>query len=266
MPVTINSVSDGNFNWEPELFDQNNKYQWCTRGENCSFCNSMNGRVYFLDVYITATVYPGSIHPNCDCYLKQVPGWIPESDRDIFGSMLSWRDDGWLEFLFNNPSNTWLPFNTSITLALMKYSQPGMTAYQALQAYLNAQKIDSFINYRSGTSIFWAPWDVFKSANPDLYQTFGSILKDIVVGLYNLESGDENLKYIYHSLKNFQSGAILTSAKGLFPNAATLNAVFPSTSYNNTASSFLLKKSAEAVGVASVVKKVKPYPIRGWGR
>lgn len=259
MPTTINSVTGGfgSFNWEPELFDQNNKYQWCTRGENCPICNALSGRVYILDVYITASIYPGSIHPNCDCYLKQMPPDTPESDRDIFGSMLNMRNDGWLEFLFNNPSNTWWPFNTTITRALMKYSLPGMTAFQSLQAYIKDQNTGMFKDYGFFTTSSEFSWNMFKNINPDVFQTIGKILKDIYTGLISLKTGT----ILYETLP-----PMITGLAGLYPVRTTLKAIMPSTSYNNTASSFLLNKAAEAVGVASVVKKVKPYPIRGWGR
>ena len=251
MPVTINSVSDGNFNWEPELFDQNNKYQWCTRGSNCPLCNALEGRVYILDVYITASVYPGSIHPNCDCYLKQMPSGTPESDRDIFGSMLNMRNDGWLEFFFNNPNNTWWPFNTTITRALMKYSLPGMTAFQALQAYIKSQNTGIFVDYGFGTKNQDFSWNTFKNVTADVYQTIGNLLKDIYNSYLDLNSG----KIIYKTMP-----PMITGFKGMFPNSVSLKAVMPSISYNNTASSFLLKKKKK--------KEVKPYPIPagGWGR
>lgn len=124
--------------WEPtEIYwEFENKFQWCTRGENCPYCDMMDGRVYQLEVYDVSGVYPG-FHEGCDCYLKRVPNDTLESDLDIFGSALSLRNNSWFEALWGK-SNLWLPGWYTNPHALLEFAKPGMTAGEALHAY-NAQ-------------------------------------------------------------------------------------------------------------------------------
>lgn len=67
--------------------DLNQLLQWTTRGENCVMCNSLRGRVYSYDTWMSAGVWPG-FHQNCDCYLKKVDASTPVSDLDFFGTDL----------------------------------------------------------------------------------------------------------------------------------------------------------------------------------
>ena len=124
--------------WEPEdiYWEFENKFQWCTRGENCPYCDMMEGRVYELDVFITSGVYPG-FHQGCDCYLKQVSIETPQSDLDIFGSGLNMRNNAWIEALWGK-GDLWLPGYITNSRQILQFAQPGMTAGEALKAY-NAQ-------------------------------------------------------------------------------------------------------------------------------
>lgn len=73
----------------PTVFgDLNRLLKWCTRGENCTMCNSLRGRVYTYDMWASSGVWPG-FHLNCDCYLKPVDAGTPTSDPDFFGTDLN---------------------------------------------------------------------------------------------------------------------------------------------------------------------------------
>jgi len=63
------------------------KYMWNTWGDNCTICNALRGQVHTLDFWMNAGIWPG-FHPNCDCTMKQVDEWVPESDPDIFGTAI----------------------------------------------------------------------------------------------------------------------------------------------------------------------------------
>lgn len=169
-------MSDG---YPPSLyFDQNKLYQWVCRGENCSFCNLMEGRVYKLDVYITSTVYPG-FHKHCDCRLKEVPDGTPESDLDIFGSALNMNNEGWFEALFGDWDNLWMPGYITQPAELLKFAQPGMTAREAIIALNEQNKTGMFKNYGGVGDIFMG-WNVWHNANLDLYQSFEDVITSIV--------------------------------------------------------------------------------------
>jgi hypothetical protein len=173
MPITINSGG-----WEPGLIEnQYDIYQWTTRNTNtCPLCQAMSGRTYMLDVYITSTIYPG-FHKHCDCYLKKMPAGTKQSDLDIFGSSLNLRNDGWMEMLFGNWENLWWSGNVTLTREVMGVSEPGMTAGQALAALRSKSRSGIFSDY---TDIFGEPsWSVFRTASPDLYQSFNQILTSL---------------------------------------------------------------------------------------
>ena len=67
--------------------DLNQLLMWCTRGENCTMCNSLRGRVYSYDMWASAGVWPG-FHLHCDCFLKPVGAGTKKSDPDFFGTDL----------------------------------------------------------------------------------------------------------------------------------------------------------------------------------
>ena len=167
--------------WEPPLSDYNRKFQWKTRGQNCAYCNIMDGRVYVLDVYISSTVYPG-FHKHCNCYLSPVPDDTPTSDLDIFGSSLNMRNDSWLEALFGNWENLWLPNYITGPAEILSFSKPGMTMREVLEAFNARNKTGIFTDYGGAGDVF-AGWNVFHNANVDIYQSFGDILTSMVGGV-----------------------------------------------------------------------------------
>jgi len=72
----------------PSAYDDLQKLlMWCTRGENCSICNSLRGRVYSYDMWASSGVWPG-FHYRCDCFLKPVDAGTKTSDPDFFGTDL----------------------------------------------------------------------------------------------------------------------------------------------------------------------------------
>lgn len=68
------------------------KLQWCCHGENCGMCDSLDGRVYTYDMWMSAGVWPG-FHLNCDCTLKMVGSTYVLSDPDFFGTDLNLLSD-----------------------------------------------------------------------------------------------------------------------------------------------------------------------------
>jgi hypothetical protein len=106
--------------------DQDKKYQWHTRGENCPYCDAMDGRIYTLDTYATSGVYPG-FHKGCDCYAVEVPQDTELSDLDIFGSALNMRNNSWLNVLFGQWENIWLPGYFTNAQTILSNAKPGMT-------------------------------------------------------------------------------------------------------------------------------------------
>ncbi len=70
------------------LGNLNQKLQWVTRGENCPICDSLRGRIYTYDMWMSAGVWPG-FHLNCDCDLRKVDDDSPTSDPDFFGTDLN---------------------------------------------------------------------------------------------------------------------------------------------------------------------------------
>ena len=101
--------------------------EWNTRGENCVICDSLRGRVYTYDQWMSAGVWPG-FHLNCDCYLSKVgeAGHLPDaqlSDPDFFGTDLNLLSRtinpniGWLKFHLD-PS--YKPFSWYMTEQITK--------------------------------------------------------------------------------------------------------------------------------------------------
>jgi hypothetical protein len=68
------------------------RLMWCTKGQNCGICDSLEGRVYTYDMWMSAGVWPG-FHVNCDCYLKMVGETYVLSDPDFFGTDLNLLSD-----------------------------------------------------------------------------------------------------------------------------------------------------------------------------
>ncbi len=186
---------------EPPLLNYKEKYQWCTIGQNCPLCNAMRGRVYELDIYITSTVYPGYVHPNCNCYLKKVPIETPQSDLDIFGSSLNMRNDSWLNMLFGSFENLWTAGNVTMTREIMNVSDPGMTFGQALLTLRSQDKTGIFQDYGGLAGSFDYGWNIYHNTSLDIYQSINDCL---------------------------------TSISGLFPRATSLRAEAPTQTYHNT--------------------------------
>lgn len=77
----------------PFMPDLTTMLMWMTRGENCSICDSLRGRVYGYDTWMSAGVWPG-FHLNCECYLKDVSEQEYQvSDLDFFGTDLALLSD-----------------------------------------------------------------------------------------------------------------------------------------------------------------------------
>ncbi|MDO9546634.1 MAG: hypothetical protein Q7J07_07790 [Pelolinea sp.] len=76
------------------MVDLNTRMQWTTRGENCTMCDALRGRVYTYDMWMSASVWPG-FHINCNCYLKPVGDEITLSDPDFFGMDIPLHLNSW---------------------------------------------------------------------------------------------------------------------------------------------------------------------------
>lgn len=115
----------------------NKKMMWCTRGSNCSICDSMAGRVYTFDRWQSAGVFPG-FHLNCNCYLKTVEFDTPESDLDIFGGMDNefMLQSKWFFTIFDlDTFRTDVPYNYRMTRAIEKTMvETGLPIAQAMKS------------------------------------------------------------------------------------------------------------------------------------
>jgi len=92
---------------------------WTTHGENCPMCDSLRGRCYPYDVWMSSGVWPG-FHRNCNCTLNIAPDDTPISDMDIFGTDLDLYLESWYgpSILTWNPN--WVPYNVYLTKELME--------------------------------------------------------------------------------------------------------------------------------------------------
>ena len=167
--------------------DQDKKYQWHTRGENCPYCDAMDGRIYTLDTYATSGVYPG-FHKGCDCYAVEVPQDTELSDLDIFGSALNMRNNSWLNVLFGQWENIWLPGYFTNAQTILSNAKPGMTAAEALKIANEAYNFGMFTDYGFPGNIYY-PWNVNMNVNKSTWRRTPDLLKDIYAGVKELQSG-----------------------------------------------------------------------------
>jgi len=100
------------------LGDLQQKLKWMTRGENCSMCNSLRGRVYTYDTWMSSSVWPG-FHMNCDCYLKKVDADTTLSDLDFFGTDLHLLADTINPIPFIHWDPNYEPFSWHMTNEIM---------------------------------------------------------------------------------------------------------------------------------------------------
>jgi hypothetical protein len=203
-----------------DIFDnfEEKKYQWKTRGENCPWCDIMEGRIYTLDVLITSSVYPG-FHRNCNCYLVEVPQDSETSDMDIFGSALNMRNDGWLEALFGAWDTLWLPGWYANPHELLSFAKPGMTAGQALKLLNQSYNFGMFTDYGFPANIYYS-WNVNRNVNKSIFPAMPEILKDLYAGAKMLTTGG----YI---------SDVITGKSGLFIKPLPLKPLSPAQTYHN---------------------------------
>jgi len=110
IPFTIDDIPEEPDDYDPndfywsELGHLQQKYMWNTWGDNCVICNAMRGKVYTLDFWINAGIWPG-FHPGCDCTMKMVGADVPTSDPDFFGTNVPEYAKMWLP----GPNLVWDP-------------------------------------------------------------------------------------------------------------------------------------------------------------
>lgn len=142
------------------------KYQWRTRGENCSMCDALAGRIYIMDRWLSSGLMPG-FHLNCNCYLACVgkiegPGSeIPESNIDIFGDLHLWGDDKVTGYLLD-PS--YQPYNVLFTNQVMNYVQQGYTLKETFDKLYSKFRV-GFFEYMSNLYHDFFQWKVFSTLN-----------------------------------------------------------------------------------------------------
>jgi len=206
--------------WEPENIyeDQDKKYQWHCRGENCPFCGAMEGRVYSLDVLMMSGVYPGW-HKGCNCYIVEVPQATLMSDMDIFGSALSMRNNSWLNALFGLYENLWLPGYYTNAQGILANAKPGMTAGQVLKIFNQSVNYGMFKDYGFPGNIFYS-WNTNRNVNRE-WVSAGNLLKDIYTGFKQLVSGE----YL---------ATVILGKSGLFLEPVQFKASTPDQTYHNT--------------------------------
>jgi len=207
--------------WQPDNIyqDQDKKYQWKTRGENCPYCDAMEGRVYTLDVFMTSGVYPG-FHKGCNCYIVEVPQETLMSDLDIFGSALNMRNNSWLNILLGNWQNLWLPGFYTNAQNIFNNAKPGMTAGEALQLANQDYSFGIFTDYGFPGNIFY-PWNTNRNVNKSTWLPAPDLIKDIYAGFKQLQSGE----YL---------STVISGKSGLFISAPPLKPQSPAQTYHNT--------------------------------
>lgn len=176
--------------WEPGLWDFSKKYCWTTHAENCPLCDSLRGRVYTLDLFVSAGFYPG-FHENCDCTLEPMPDDAVMSDRDLLGSSMT-TYLGIFEALF---SNTWQPYN----------------AFSAIEDYFNSKKDNGFIfDYPNLKSQSWAGSARYRSAHPHIQS---KSIFNLLSMFFGRTSPDVR---VWHAVKLYESiNGSFTSESGL---------------------------------------------------
>lgn len=207
--------------WGPTnvYVQQDLKYQWRCRGENCPYCDAMDGRVYSLDVYMTSGVYPG-FHKGCNCYLVQVPSYTLMSDLDIFGSALNMRNDSWLNALFGRWENLWVPGWYTNPHNLLSMAKPGTTAGEALALFNASYDFGMFTDYGFPGNMFYA-WNTNKNVNKSSFRSFPEIAKDIYTGVKQMMTGEF-------------LASVLTSKIGLTLTVPQFKPLTPAQTYHNT--------------------------------
>jgi hypothetical protein len=198
--------------------DQEKKYQWRTRGENCPYCDAMEGRIYTLDVLMTSSVYPG-FHKGCNCYLVEVPQETPMSDLDIFGTAFSMRNNSWLNILLGRWDDLWLPGYYTNAQAIFANAKPGMTAGEALKLANKKRNYGMFKDYGFPGNILYS-WNVFRNVNKKNFIPGPDLLKDVYTGFKQLQSGE----YL---------ATVITSKTGMFLSPPKLKPQSPIQTYQN---------------------------------
>jgi hypothetical protein len=141
------------------------KYQWKTRGENCPICNSLAGRVYTYDTWISASVLPG-FHLHCNCYLEQVSAGTPESSLDIFGTDLRSLLDNKYFLGINWFNNDWIPYNQYFATRLTNLvQQTGMTLGEAMKSLNDSDREGLFFKAKAPLLDQFFQWRVFRTLN-----------------------------------------------------------------------------------------------------
>jgi len=206
--------------WEPQnIFqDQDKKYQWHTRGENCPYCDAMEGRIYTLDVYMTSGVYPG-FHKGCNCYMVEMPSDTQMSDLDIFGSALNMRNEGWLAALFGRWDRLWIPGWYTNPHNLLANATPGMTASEALRLANQARTYGMFEDYGFPGNIFY-PWNTNRNVNKSSWRPAADLLRDIYAGVRLLQTGG-------------YMATVISGKSGLFLTPPALKPLSPAQTYHN---------------------------------
>jgi len=129
-----------------------------------------------------------------------MPDDTPQSDLDIFGSSLNMRTDSWLEMFFGNWDYLWMPGNVMLTRDMISFSQPGMSAPEAFEAFQAQDKTGQFTDYGFGSGMQDMSWNVWRNVNEDIYQTFG----DLLTSLLGLIAGPKRL-YPYFPTQTYHN-------------------------------------------------------------
>lgn len=233
--------------WEPKhiYWEFENKFIWRTRGENCPYCDIMEGRVYELDTYITSSVYPG-FHQGCDCYLQRVPQDTPVSDLDIFGSALNMRNNAWIEALWGK-DNLYRPLWKIMVGDFLNFAKPGMTAREAMSLLKESEEKNTFGMFKDmgfPGNIFY-PWNVYRNVSKMYFIPTKSIITSFIDAKFKPHSIWPNPKSLtssnpmnnitsYLSRRYIPTSSIITSLWGANLKPARLKPRMPAQSYHDT--------------------------------
>ena len=129
------------------------------------------------------------------------------------------RNNSWLNVLFGQWENIWLPGYFTNAQTILSNAKPGMTAAEALKIANEAYNFGMFTDYGFPGNIYY-PWNVNMNVNKSTWRRTPDLLKDIYAGVKELQSGG----YL---------ATVLSGKGGLFIKAPQLKPKSPAQTYHN---------------------------------
>ena len=129
------------------------------------------------------------------------------------------RNNSWLNILFGNWENLWLPGYYSTVQNLLSKSTPGMTAGEALKLATEEYDHGMFKDYGFPGNMVYT-WNTNRNVNKSSWRPAADLLKDIYAGVRELQTGG----YL---------ASVISGKGGLFIQAPQLKPLSPAQTYHN---------------------------------